>query len=724
MQSVTTIVKSMNRELLSLLAVCGMQLAYGCAGSQSTGDPPSTATDPKCQLNSKSEQTPGFPFNVATFTSTILPAAKTSCGAAGCHASPSGNGGLVIWADAATGNCDFAQTFNSITALIDPSNPGNSQLTAAVTGGDAAHPVKLTTGDATLLALTAFATDAATTLAAAGGGGSSAPPTASPFDYAVFQSTVEPALDAANCSRTGCHGGAGQNGFALKAAPAANSADMQANFTVVTARGELTGDPATGIFYVQATTSHAGGGSSQISATAKAAVLKWLTDAKTAAGGAGNGANSCPPIAGFNQGVFTSEILPILAGTLDLNQAGGAGSGGGCMKTACHGTNRGSGTLALVPGTDPATLLQNFACFVNVTTPQASEILLCPENQAGCRKQPHPGDAFFNGAGDLNYQRLLSFIYGSKLNVSPLDYAFFVRQINPIFNDVNAVENGALNLTCADTVQCHGVGGAGQLPPNGSDFGIIGNVADDANLTTNFVAATGFANFLLPSESSLFLYPTNEIADKANHILATGIDHPGGPDFPDNSVLAQTILTWVAGLRPDGQGFVRNWLVNGDFAVNQLTDQTAINEATVTPRIFDPGGGQFNLGQWDGFFSASANVDLNIPFPNSGVDRVAYASAYVINSQANRDVNIVIGTNNPVQVYIDGALRAQNNASGGTTAFATLQTNKPVHILIKLQQRENDAAFAFTAQTTDNQGALLTDKVGGLIFTLAPNGGL
>jgi len=717
-------VKSMNRELLSLLAVCGMQLAYGCAGSQSTGDPPPT-NDPKCQLNSKAEQTPGFPFNVATFTSSILPAAKTSCGSAGCHASPNGNGNLSIWPSVTAGSCDLAQSFNSITALIDPSNPGNSQLIAAISGGDAAHPIKLPATDATLVALKAFATDAATTLAAAGGGGTAAPPTASPFDYAVFQSTVEPAIDKANCARSGCHGGAGQDGFALKATPAANSADMQANFTAVTARGELTGDPAKGIFYVQATTPHSGGASSQIAEATRAAVLKWLTDAKTAAGGAGNEANNCPPIAGFNQGVFTSEILPILAGQVDLNVAGSVGHGGGCMKAGCHGTDRGAGTLVLINGTDPATLLQNFACFVDVTNPQASEIILCPSNSAGCRKQPHPGDTFFNGATDLNYQRVLSYIYGSKLNVSPLDYAFFVRQVNPIFNDVNAVENGALGLTCADNTQCHGVTVAGQLPPNGSDFGIIGNAGDDARLTYNFVAATGFANFLLPTESSLVLYPTNDIADRVNHPLATGIDHPGGPDFPDNSALAQTILTWVSGLRPDAQGFVRNWLVEGDFPVNLITDQTTIDETTVNPRIFDLGGGGVNQGQWDGFFSASANVDLSIPFPGTGINRVVYASANVINSLGRtQSVNFNIATNNPIQVYVDGKLTAQNNASGGTMAITTLPTNKPVHILIKLQQRENDAQFAFTAQTTDNQGNVLTDKVGGLIFTLAPNGGL
>jgi hypothetical protein len=633
-------------------------------------------------------------------------------------------GGFTLWATTTAGSCDAIKSFNSMTALIDTANPGNSQLIAAITGGDAAHPIKPAATDPTLVALQAFAADAAATAAAATGGGTTADPGASPYDFAVFQSTVEPALDKANCARSGCHAAPGQNGFALTLAPAADSDAMKANFKVVTARGELSGDPSTSIFYVQATVAHSGGASSQIDASVRPAVLAWLTAAKTAAGGAGNDANNCPPISGFNVGVFNSEILPILEGTLDLNAADKVGHGGGCVKSGCHGQTRGAGTLSLIPGTDPAQLLANFACFVNLATPQLSEALLCPSDQDGCRKRPHPGGNFFDGGNDLNYQRLLSYIYGSKLNISPLDYAFFVRKVNPIFNDLDSVEGGALNLTCADATQCHGISVAGSTPPNGSDFGIIGNAGDDASLTLNFVSAASFANFIQPSESSLFLYPTDEISDTVNHKLATGAHHPGGLDFDQNSDLAKLMLTWVAGLKPDGQGFVLNWLVQGDFTVTQLIDRTAIDEATVNPRIFDLGSGSFNQGQWDGLFSDSQTVDLLAVFGNKpGINRVVYASANVISNRA-QDINLAITTDNPVQVWIDGHLIAQNQGSGGVQAFTSLPLNKAVHILLKVQQRATDAQFNFKAQTVDNNNVPLTDVLGGLFFTLAPNGGL
>jgi acyl-coenzyme A thioesterase PaaI-like protein len=382
----------------------------------------------------------------------------------------------------------------------------------------------------------------------------------------------------------------------------------------------------------------------------------------------------------------------------------------------------------LPPAADGATLLQNFACFSNLTSPSTSEVVVCPSNNPGCRRSPHPGQNVFRGADDLNYQRLLAFIYGSKANVSPLDYAFFVRRINPIFNDINAVEGGAQNRTCADGA-CHGISVAGQAAPNGSDFPILSNASGDARLSFNFVSATGFVNFLNPGESSLFLYPTNEIANRADHPFATGLPHPGGTDFATDSAEALAIRQWAAGLRPDAGGFQRNWLVLGDFAASQISDPTLVNEATTIPKIFDPGGGSFNRGQWDGLFADASEVDLNVAFPRAASSgRAAYAVSYVLNTvPRDQVVQIAVATTNPVRIYVNGLLVAQNDQGGGTTALTTLTgsgAGRSARIMIKLLQRATDTRFAFTAQLRDEQGILLTDRNGGLVFTLGPNGGI
>ncbi len=325
---------------------------------------------------------------------------------------------------------------------------------------------------------------------------------------------------------------------------------------------------------------------------------------------------------------------------------------------------------------------------------------------------------------------MLAYLFGSRLDSTPLDYAFFVRKINPIFNDPQAVEGGATGRTCADTAACHGVSVAGQAPPNGSNFPIIPSASDDARLTYNFVSAASFVNFIDPNDSSLFLYPTNEIANTADHPLATGLPHPGGADFAVNSNEARAILQWAAGLRPDNAGVQGNWLVAGDFAGTQISDLTVVNEANAQPSIFDLSGGSFNAGQWDGFFSDDGLVDLNRVFPRAqGTTRIAYAVAYLTNlSPIDLRVQIQIDTANPARIYVGNLLAAQDDDGGGASAIATLPAyggdNKPTRVLIKLLQRAGDNGLSFTARLRDELGNPLTDTSGELVITLGANGGI
>jgi hypothetical protein len=395
----------------------------------------------------------------------------------------------------------------------------------------------------------------------------------------------------------------------------------------------------------------------------------------------------------------------------------------------CHGADRGPGKLSLLATADTATQLQNFACFVDLASPLGSDILACPLNLPSCRHTPHPGQNVFGGSTDLNYQRVVGFVLGANASVSPFDFAFFARRINPIFNDVNAVEQGAQGRSCADTVACHGVAVAGQRPPNGSDFPILPNASDRSRLTVNFAAATGFVNFLNPGESSLVLYPTNGIADRMAHPFATGLPHPGGADFAVDSSEAQAILQWATGLRPDAGGFQRNWLVEGDFPATRIADPTLVDETRLAPAIFDTAGGAFNRGEWDGLFSDRAQVDLNTAFPRAATGgRVAYAVSYALNTAPRALVaQLAVATQNPIRIYLDGVLAAQNDQGGGASAVVNLPAAgagaRPVRILIKLLQRSTDASFAFTAQLRDELGTLLTDATGELVFTLGPHGG-
>jgi hypothetical protein len=338
----------------------------------------------------------------------------------------------------------------------------------------------------------------------------------------------------------------------------------------------------------------------------------------------------------------------------------------------------------------------------------------------------------FAGASDLNYQKVLAYLYGSRLGATPHDFAFFVRRVNPIFNDLAAVEGGAQGRTCADAVGCHGVAVVGQAPPNGSNFPIIPNAADEGRLTFNFVSAANFVNFLNPEESSLFLYPTNEIADTAERALATGLPHPGGADFAVDSAEARQILRWAAGLRPDGEGFVTDWLVAGDYPAAQITDRTPIDELAGEPAIFDPTGAtQFNNGEWDGLFADDPQVDLDLAFPRAATPgRVAYAVAYLINTTSSDiTAQVTIESPNALRVYVGNALVAQaDGAGGGVSAIARLPAfavgRTSTRILIKLFQRAGDQDFAFSLQLRDELGNLLTDRTGEVLVVLGPEGGI
>jgi hypothetical protein len=706
----------------------------GC--SYPSSGPPAAAADPNdptCQIASDQQHSPGWPYDLVAFKTTVLPTLTQTCAASGCHAAPQGPHTFVVWTDAAPGNCSYAKTFNSFVKQLDLANPSNSTAYVNVTGGNPKHPLIVDKKDPMPNALLTFVKKASDLAAA----NTPPPVNANPFDYAVFQTKIQPILDTAagkGCTNANCHGGpTGQGGMKLNALPGAASPEMQANFNKITAISNLQ-TPDQSKFYFQATNLHGGGKSAVVTAAEATTILDWIKQAakNAPANGGGGVSPSCVSPDKFNLDVFTTEIQPILFGTLDLNNPGAQRNTTGCARAACHGADRTGGALVIKESATPATNLQNFACFVNLTNPTSSPMLLCPLNAPGCPKTPHPGqNVFLPGAQDLNYQRILSYIYGSKTAATPLDFAFYVRQINTIFNDVNAVQNGAQNRTCADTLACHGIQSPGQTPPNGSIFAVIANANDKTSQLYNFASAANFTNFITPQGSSLFLFPTDEIANLANP-FATGLHHPGGLDFAVDSVQARAILAWANGLRPDGVGFSNNWLVAGTYAAAQITDTTAIDEIGATPAIFDPSGAaQFNGGVWDGLFSPSQIIDLNQTFPqaqNSG--RVAYAVAYVLNTTSiDIQAQITITSPNAIKLYVgkQPVLQA-SDATVGATGLAVLpaytNSKSVTRLLLKVFQRANDQRFEFTARFQDQFGTPLTNTTGELVFKLSPDGGI
>jgi hypothetical protein len=458
----------------------------------------------------------------------------------------------------------------------------------------------------------------------------------------------------------------------------------------------------------------------------------FIEDAHARYTGGATPGEACAPASRFDLTAFADEIMPFLAGQVDYNDPEGGSVTTGCARAECHGSDRGPGTLHIDPARSPAENLDSFRCFVNQYNPAASQALLCPLNLPGCRTRPHPGADLFSGFEDLNYQKLLGYILAARNGAALLDFAFFARKIDPMLNDENAVQDGLLGLTCASQ-GCH-FALPGQSPDNGANFGITPEATEPAALFLNYAQATKFVFAPEESQSSLLLYPTNEVANPGN-AAATGLDHPGGECFAIADPESLDLLQFVGGLRPDGEGFLRHVLVAGLFPATDVTDAPPFDEDTTTPRIFDRSGqaAQYNQGLWDLYASETESVDLLDAFSVASAEaHIVVAVAYVINTTA-RDLDTVITIDSPNDValivgtppgQVDQAIGRDGAGTSLTTSLPAFESSRQLtRILVKAYQQAGAAGLGFTIRFADENGNLLTSATRELVFTLGGEGG-
>ncbi len=707
-----------------LVAACGGGGDDGGGGDTPDAGPPASSV---CDVNSDSAATPAFPFDLAQFRNEILPLlqgdfAAGGCLGAGCHDAPNGQGNYNVWPAAGSdSDCPDIESFNAFYNATDfRTNPRNSKVITAINGTLATHPLKFAEGEGSLATLLQYIEDAQDRI----GGDTD---NTGLFDQAFYESTIDPEIHANGCTNANCHNNADgsiiQADFGLAPNPAPGSPEMEANFKAVTnliAVGDID-SPEESVFYIRATDNHRG---LIFSLQGTNSLRDWIKEVLDATG---PGDIGCEPASAFNVGLFEDEIMPLLQGDVDYNDRNDGRNSTGCIRGPCHGMDRGAGIFYIDEFAPAEENVENFSCFVNLANPTNSQVLLCPLNLPGCIKsREHPGGDVFANVQDRNYQRLLSYIYATKNGRSPLDFAFFVRKINVIFNDEDAVEDGARNQTCA-TFGCHGIQVAGLPPSNGSNFGIIPEARNETELVENFAQAAAFTFFPDATQSSLFLYPTNEIANDDND-LATGVDHTGGEDFAIDDVEALDILKWAGGIFPNQDGFLQDVLVAGIFNADEIDDDPLANPETQAPRIFLRSGqpSQFNDGEWDGFFSDEAFIDFNEAFLN-GVngdgDSTAYASFYITNADSRElEVNIEVESPNEVELFVGEGNPGDvgNGAVARTIILPSYEdSQEPVRILVKVFQAAGDAEFGFSINFQDENNNPLNNINKQLVVTLS-----
>ncbi len=692
-----------------------------------------TYPPPACQLQiTDGEPSPGYPFQAGVFRSDIWPILQASCGAAiaGCHGYGNDNRYTVVPDTGA--DCDYVTSFNEFYHNTDfRQNVSNSVVLIAARGGVTSsrnnHPPILQQDSPDYVNIKDYIKAGFDNYAANGGGGGN---TSFYYDADVYADQIQPQFDQLGCIVPGCHDrNTTAGGFGLAATPLRSSPELQENLQAVATRIDLSvANPEQTVIYDYATRSHAA--NQVFDSQARGALDAWIQFAldKVNIAPDSPAVAGCQPLDAVNLDVFAEEIEPILLGRVDLNDPPDPRVTSGCARSECHGRDRGPGKFYVDDERTTQENFDNFSCFINFDNPALSQLLTCPLDSRGCQfNGSHPGEDFFDGVTDLNYQRILSYIYVLKDGRRPLDFAFFVNRINVIFNDPNAVRDGALNTTCADGT-CHGSQDGVTPPLNGSNFPIIAEAADKRRLLLNFISASNFTVFGYRSadQSSLFLYPTNEIAN-INHPLTTEIPHPGGEYFAVDDPEALDILKWAAGLRTDSQGFLLDYLVGGDFPASQVTDEAIFNEDSIMPRIFDISGGptQFNGGLWDGLFSADPVVDLNDRdqgfFRDRATDRLVYAIAYVVNT-STRSISTIfsIASANDIEFFAGNQSTqalANQQATLRIDVPSYLDNQQITRIMIKVFQTVDDVDFNFQLNIVDEDGNLLDED---LVFTLSP----
>ncbi len=251
-------------------------------------------------------------------------------------------------------------------------------------------------------------------------------------------------------------------------------------------------------------------------------------------------------------------------------------------------------------------------------------------------------------------------------------------------------------------------------------------------LKANFTEASAFINFLSPDQSSLFLYPTNEIADLDNP-AATGFPHPGGADFATDSSFAQDILTFAQGLRPGGDGYQRSWLVAGAYpGSGGIGQETSVDEETVTPIIFDESVGTALAGKWDALFEEGDEVDIaRFLGGEVGSGRVAYAVAYLYNTTASDlDLDVELSSQGDARFYV-GDDRADVAAGETFRVALTIPPSRAsesptgTRILVKLFDAPEQSAMRFSVRLFHaGTERVLDGQTRELIVKLGPRGGV
>jgi hypothetical protein len=173
-------------------------------------------------------------------------------------------------------------------------------------------------------------------------------------------------------------------------------------------------------------------------------------------------------------------------------------------------------------------------------------------------------------------------------------------------------------------------------------------------------------------------------------------------------------------LKPDDEGFIRDWLVlaaiptpEGQTGAEALAKQQVPNEAKLKPKE----GDKVKVGDkeytWKKHKSDSYLLDLNAFLGQQTEDSVAYAVCYVITQEKMPNLTLKTGSDDQAKVYLNGKEVWKNEEDRATEKDQDSTPN------LTLAKGYNTIVFKIVNGKADWSGCLrFTDKNGNTIKNL------
>jgi hypothetical protein len=171
-------------------------------------------------------------------------------------------------------------------------------------------------------------------------------------------------------------------------------------------------------------------------------------------------------------------------------------------------------------------------------------------------------------------------------------------------------------------------------------------------------------------------------------------------------------------MKPDAEGFIRDWLMLAPFSIAEATGADEIdkkqveNEPALKPKAGDKQKISGREETWKAIKSKESTIDLNATIGTPNEDVVGYLVTYVVADKEMSDVTLLIGSNDEAKVYLNGKevikFDQTRTVEKDSDKAEKLTLNKGVNtIVFKIINEKND--WAGCLRFKDKDGKPLTD---------------